>query len=125
MPTPEAVALLQGLRKRGVEIVVFGDRLRYRPKAEVPPAVKVEIKRYKSDLLEILSIQKAVDDRSAHDVDPVARENRRKTAEKLTVHEITRAAPLRDLPLLLDWLALRHPNLFRRQEGVISKIYIL
>ncbi len=49
-----AVALLDTLRARGVELVAAGDRLRFRPVEAVAPEELEALRRFKTDLLALL-----------------------------------------------------------------------
>ena len=49
-----AKALLEELRGRGVELVMEGERLRYRPTSSVTPELLDRLKEYKPSLLKLL-----------------------------------------------------------------------
>jgi len=49
-----AAPLLVGLARRGLELQVNGDKLRYRPRSAMTPDLAERIKGHKSDLLAIL-----------------------------------------------------------------------
>ena len=49
-----ASELLAGLRECGVELVVTGDQLRYRPREAVTSLLLDQIKKHKPELLELL-----------------------------------------------------------------------
>ncbi len=51
-----AQALLDTLRDRGVTLRVVGDRLAYRPKTAVPPALREEMATWKQALIDLLTV---------------------------------------------------------------------
>jgi hypothetical protein len=52
--TPAAVALVDRLRRRGVQLVPEGDRLRYRPASAVQPDEIEALRQLKPDVLDLL-----------------------------------------------------------------------
>ncbi len=53
-----AKALLQELRGRGIELVVDGDRLQYRPRSVVTPDLLDRLRKHKPSLLKLLEWEK-------------------------------------------------------------------
>jgi|GEM_PF-4493197 len=111
MARSEAIALLEDLTKRGIEIQAQGTRLRFRPKGSVPADVVAEITRCKPDLLAALSDLPA-------NRELIAKQYRERAAERMAARMITLAVPLRNLPALLAWIGDFHLGLFRRQEAI-------
>lgn len=54
--------LLSELQSRGIEVVVVGTALRYRPVAAVTPELKAAMQENKPDLLRILAAGEAAED---------------------------------------------------------------
>ena len=49
-----ATELLTDLRRRGLDLVPVGDRIRFRPKDALPPELRDRVIEYKADLLALL-----------------------------------------------------------------------